>query len=544
MKRFSNFLVLLLTIAWLLTSCEGSNVEPTPTPTQSPEEGAQEWIDAITNQNGNKMLKHTCLAQRESLQQSLVWVTAFSAVAELFSLNSFEIKLEGDVSDLHFEVLSKNDNQATIRVTGELRVSPTTGIAQAYQVNEEWPMVYENDTWRWCGSAKLASEMLTQSETTEMPAATFSLHALPPTLIGYDLHLIETKDDWTQYTMSVGIKNDSDKAIEIVDIPVINAYVETTSGETYPAELFLTQRTIYRDLTTPPIRVLRDAINAKRALAPSMMALDSLDFDNGEGIFGYSANLETWEFTFKIPESQSPSRLLLPEFTEMNLTDIVARKDMELPNIVANQEVSISITISDNVEMTINNLRISEVEGISNMLIFDIALENKSSSQSSEIVYEFNVIDPQGTWLLFRFYDCGNTERDGQPPLAGIVLKPNQKLKGVRCFLLKPGGYDNKQELKILNTVEELDPLALGLDPNSVMKVRGIEANFIELRHGIEMSDGKYLVWVGNKRNGKILVQEISQQETIPPLPLLSDRFFVHIGINGKWYAGSFRLNH
>ncbi|MBK6644856.1 MAG: carbohydrate ABC transporter permease [Anaerolineales bacterium] len=55
--------------------------------------------------------------------------------------------------------------------------------------------------------------------------------------------------------------------------------------------------------------------------------------------------------------------------------------------------------------------------------------------------------------------------------------------------------------------VRELDPKALGLDPNSVMTIEGVSGTFEEFRAGIETPDGKRLTWIGNKRIGKLEVQ-------------------------------------
>jgi alpha-glucoside transport system permease protein len=56
--------------------------------------------------------------------------------------------------------------------------------------------------------------------------------------------------------------------------------------------------------------------------------------------------------------------------------------------------------------------------------------------------------------------------------------------------------------------VRELDPKALGLDANGVMEVEGVSGTFEELRAGVETADGKRLTWLGNKRLGRIEVQE------------------------------------
>jgi alpha-glucoside transport system permease protein len=53
------------------------------------------------------------------------------------------------------------------------------------------------------------------------------------------------------------------------------------------------------------------------------------------------------------------------------------------------------------------------------------------------------------------------------------------------------------------------DVKAAGLDPNGVMQVEGTSGTFEEFRAGIETPDGKRLTWIGNKRLGRIEVQEL-----------------------------------
>ncbi len=58
-------------------------------------------------------------------------------------------------------------------------------------------------------------------------------------------------------------------------------------------------------------------------------------------------------------------------------------------------------------------------------------------------------------------------------------------------------------------TVTVLDPKELGLDPQGVMSVEGVEGTFEELREGVETPDGDTRVtWVGNRRLGRIEIQE------------------------------------
>jgi alpha-glucoside transport system permease protein len=56
-------------------------------------------------------------------------------------------------------------------------------------------------------------------------------------------------------------------------------------------------------------------------------------------------------------------------------------------------------------------------------------------------------------------------------------------------------------------TIATLDPKELGLDPQGVMEVEGIQGTFEEFREGVASGDTR-LTWVGNRRLGKIEVQE------------------------------------
>ena len=56
--------------------------------------------------------------------------------------------------------------------------------------------------------------------------------------------------------------------------------------------------------------------------------------------------------------------------------------------------------------------------------------------------------------------------------------------------------------------VREINPNEAGLDANGVMVIEGVSGTFEEFRAGVATSDGKQITWIGNKRIGKIEVQE------------------------------------
>ena len=57
-------------------------------------------------------------------------------------------------------------------------------------------------------------------------------------------------------------------------------------------------------------------------------------------------------------------------------------------------------------------------------------------------------------------------------------------------------------------STRELDPKAEGLDPNEVMEIEGATGTFKEFREGVETPSGMRITWIGNKRLGRIEVQE------------------------------------
>ena len=52
--------------------------------------------------------------------------------------------------------------------------------------------------------------------------------------------------------------------------------------------------------------------------------------------------------------------------------------------------------------------------------------------------------------------------------------------------------------------VREIDPKALGVDPNQIMEIEGVTGTFEEFRAGIETPDGQRVTWIGNKRLGAL----------------------------------------
>jgi alpha-glucoside transport system permease protein len=76
-------------------------------------------------------------------------------------------------------------------------------------------------------------------------------------------------------------------------------------------------------------------------------------------------------------------------------------------------------------------------------------------------------------------------------------------------FDIQTTGWWNVFPHREWQMVSTVDPKALGLDPNGVMSVEGVQGTFEELRAGVQSPDGATRVtWVGNKRLGAIEVQK------------------------------------
>jgi len=76
-------------------------------------------------------------------------------------------------------------------------------------------------------------------------------------------------------------------------------------------------------------------------------------------------------------------------------------------------------------------------------------------------------------------------------------------------FDIQTTGWWNVFPHREWETVATSDPKVLGLDPDGVMSVEGVEGTFDQLREGITSPDGKtQVIWVGNKRLGRIEVQK------------------------------------
>jgi alpha-glucoside transport system permease protein len=75
-------------------------------------------------------------------------------------------------------------------------------------------------------------------------------------------------------------------------------------------------------------------------------------------------------------------------------------------------------------------------------------------------------------------------------------------------FDLQTSGWWSIFPHKEWQLVEEIDPREEGLDATQPMDIFGVTATFEELREGVSTPGGKQVKWIGNRRIGRIEVQE------------------------------------
>jgi len=148
-----NAVILFLLLPFILTAC-----------VETPGRAAKEFINALINLDGNKILERTCAAERENIQSVGLLTSAFSIIPQLFGL---DLESEGDVSDLKFTTIELYSNTAYVHVSGEMRVA-VIAFANNIPIDETWMMVKENGKWKWCGSVENNLSQALPTNTTSV----------------------------------------------------------------------------------------------------------------------------------------------------------------------------------------------------------------------------------------------------------------------------------------------------------------------------------------------------------------------------------------
>ena len=144
MKRLSVVMIIVIVLSSLLTACGGGGGGA-----GGASAAAKSFFDALAQLDFAKMKDMTCDAQKASMDQA---AQAMSALGDASALKDL---MKIDTSGLKFEEKSASGNNATVVVTGKMKIE-AFGQSEEQDVNgEELPMVNEGGAWKVCGTGGL-----------------------------------------------------------------------------------------------------------------------------------------------------------------------------------------------------------------------------------------------------------------------------------------------------------------------------------------------------------------------------------------------------
>ena len=142
MKRLSVVMIVVIVLSALLTACGGGGGGGAAA-------AAKSFFDAFSQLDFAKMKDLTCDAQKASMDQA---TQAMSALGDASALKDL---LKIDTSGLKFEEKSVSGNNATVVVSGKMKIEAFGQSEEQEVKSEELPMVNEGGAWKVCGSGGL-----------------------------------------------------------------------------------------------------------------------------------------------------------------------------------------------------------------------------------------------------------------------------------------------------------------------------------------------------------------------------------------------------
>ena len=160
MERLRLLLVLAI-LAALLAGCGQ------PEKGDDPVTATKEWMLALLNMDGNKIAERTCKAERGVLRNEMLWGTGLSALAHVLT----GAKVEGDISDLEFELVTRLDEDAVVvTIVGTARVA-AGGIWEETTLHQARVVRKEGGKWRVCEKAPEWMPLPPAAECFQTPEA-------------------------------------------------------------------------------------------------------------------------------------------------------------------------------------------------------------------------------------------------------------------------------------------------------------------------------------------------------------------------------------
>jgi hypothetical protein len=143
MKRLSVVMIVVIVLSSLLTACGGGGGGA------GPAAAAKSFFDAFTQLDFAKMKDLTCEAQKSTMDEAAQAMSALGDPAALKEL------LKIDTSGLKYEEKSVSGDNATVVVSGKMKVEAMGQSQEQEMNNEELPMVKEGGAWKVCAAGGL-----------------------------------------------------------------------------------------------------------------------------------------------------------------------------------------------------------------------------------------------------------------------------------------------------------------------------------------------------------------------------------------------------
>lgn len=144
MKRLSVVMIVVIVLSSVLTACGGGGGGA-----GGAAAAAKSFFDALTQLDFAKMKDMTCEAQKATMDQAAQAMSALGDASQLKEL------MKIDTSGLKFEEKSMSGNNATVVVSGKMKVEAMGQSQEQDMNNQEIPMVNEGGAWKVCEAGGL-----------------------------------------------------------------------------------------------------------------------------------------------------------------------------------------------------------------------------------------------------------------------------------------------------------------------------------------------------------------------------------------------------
>jgi hypothetical protein len=282
--------VIITTLSMTLICC------PLNLGSSGPAAAAQRWLEAVADREGTAVLKLTCQAQQESVQNAGFWTAALGLLLQTEGVDPQEATI--DPSELTFETVVQEEDRASVQVSGTMYVGYREA-ALSYAVDETWTMVQEEGQWKWCGGHQNTPAASPSSDAPRWTLVPLREHRT--SVIGQRGVWTGVDEGWTYAVVEVGIKNVSGEWAPVKEAdPLLDGLqLQTAEGYTYDV--------LHRGRFVEP-----EGGYERIPCAASFYVTLPPDFTIWHSV------------AFQVAESSTGHQLVLPDGTALDLEDVDA----------------------------------------------------------------------------------------------------------------------------------------------------------------------------------------------------------------------------